>query len=145
LRQSNDEREAPCQPHEVVELSNIRTLVVDDSSIWRRFIIEHLRDSRLAVIDVAYDGVQAVFKAQTLQPDLVIMDVALPHMNGIEAARQIRRVAPATAIVFLSGDDDPVIRRAALAAGGRDYVLKSLAGRELVNVIKRAFENAESA
>ncbi len=79
-----------------------------------------------------------MFKAQTLQPDVILMDVALPHKNGIEAAAEIRETVPTARIVFLSGDADPAIQRAAMKAGGCEYVLKSLAGRVLVDAIKRA-------
>jgi CheY-like chemotaxis protein len=111
-------------------------LVVDDSSIWRRFIIEHLCEAGLTAIDVAHDGVQAVRKARTLQLDLILMDVALPRMNGIEAAAAIRKVAPAVKIVFVSANSDPDVRLAALNAGGSDYVLKSPAVFQLMGAIK---------
>ena len=120
------------------DFSKIRILIVDDSSIWRTFLIRHLHDAGLKGIDVAYDGVQAVFKARTVPIDLVLMDVALPHMNGIAAAAAIRDVAPAVKIVFLSAICDPEVRLAALKAGGHDYVLKSLAGQELIGAIKAA-------
>ncbi len=64
------------------------------------------------------------------------MDVALPHLNGVEAAAQIREVAPAAKIVFVSCNSDPDVRLAALNAGGCDYILKSLAGRQLIDAIK---------
>ena len=120
----------------VSQFPRVRVLVVDDSSTWRAFLLKHLYDAGLTMVYVAYDGVQAVFKARSLQPDLVLMDVALPHLNGIEAAAQIREVAPAAKIVFVSGNSDPDVRRAALNAGGCDYVLKSLAGRQLIDAIK---------
>ena len=85
----------------------------------------------------------AVFKARTLQPDLILMDVVLPHMNGIEAAAAIRDAAPATKVVFVSAIGDPEVRLAALNAGGHDYVLKSLAGQQLIDVIRRVFRDAE--
>ena len=100
----------------------------------------------LTLVYVAYDGVQAVFKAQTLQPDVILMDVRLPHKNGIEAAAEIRHSVPAARIVFLSGDADPAVQRAAMNAGGCEYVLKSLSGRVLVDAIHRAVAgNTETA
>ena len=71
------------------------------------------------------------------------MDVLLPHMNGIEATAAIRDAAPATKVVFVSAIDDPAVRLAALNAGGHDYVLKALAGRRLIDVIRRVFREAE--
>ena len=130
----------------VEKASNIRILVVDDSSIWRTFLIGHLYNAGLTLVYVAYDGVQAVFKAQTLQPDVILMDVRLPHKNGIEAAAEIRHSVPAARIVFLSGDADPAVQRAAMNAGGCEYVLKSLSGRVLVDAIHRAVAgNTETA
>ena len=133
---SNDTPDAACHRRGVPGFPHIRILLVDDCSAWRSFLMQHLYDAGLSMVYVAYDGVQAVFKARSLQPDLVLMDVALPHMNGIEAAAQIREVAPAAKIVFVSGNSDPEVRLAALNAGGSDYVLKSLAGRQLIDVIK---------
>ena len=120
------------------DFSKIRILIVDDSSIWRTFLIRHLHDAGLKGIEVACDGVQAVFKSRTVPIDLVLMDVVLPHMNGIAAAAAIRDVAPGAKIVFLSAICDPEVRLEALKAGGQDYVLKSLAGRELIDAIKGA-------
>jgi DNA-binding NarL/FixJ family response regulator len=121
----------------VRDLATIRILVVDDHAIWRSFLIAHLERSGLPVIAVAYDGVQAVFQARVMQPDVIVMDINLPHLDGIAAATAIRAAVPSAKIVFVSGIDDEAVRLAALAAGGHDYVLKSAAGRDLVNAIKR--------
>jgi two-component system response regulator DegU len=121
----------------VSDLAAIRVLVVDDHAIWRSFLIAHLKRFDLNVVAVAYDGVQAVFQARAAQPDVIIMDINLPHLNGIEAAAEIRAAVPSAKIVFVSGIDDAHVKAAALAAGGHDFVLKSLAGRDLVTVIAR--------
>ena len=92
----------------------VRILVVDDSPIWRTFLMGHLKDAGLKALYVAYDGVQAVAKAQSLQPDVILMDISLPRLNGIQAAAVIRNVAPKAKIVFVSGNTDPEVRRAAL-------------------------------
>ena len=118
--------------------SNVRILIVDDSAVWRAFLMEHLYDSGLGLVYVAYDGVQAVHKARTLQPDVILMDVSLPHKNGIEAAAEIRVAVPNAKIVFVSSNDDPQFRRAAMAAGGSEYVLKSMAGHQLIGAIMTA-------
>jgi DNA-binding NarL/FixJ family response regulator len=119
----------------VFDLGAIRILVVDDHAIWRSFLIAHLKRSGLKVVAVAYDGVQAVFQARVTQPDVIVMDINLPHVSGIEAAAEIRTAVPSAKIIFVSGIDDPDVKAAALAAGGHDYVLKSLAGRDLVKAI----------
>ena len=78
----------------VIKPHKVRILIVDDSSIWRTFLIGQLYSAGLTLVYVAYDGVQAVFKAKTLQPDVILMDVALPHKNGIQAAAEIRKSVP---------------------------------------------------
>jgi DNA-binding NarL/FixJ family response regulator len=124
----------------MLPFSHIRILIVDDSPLWRTFLIHHLFDAGLTMVYVAYDGVQAVLKARTLQPDVILMDVSLPRKSGIEAAADIRDSVPSAKIVFLSNNPDADVRRAALAAGGCDYVLKSLAGRQLIDAIKFALQ-----
>jgi DNA-binding NarL/FixJ family response regulator len=119
----------------VRDLSTVRILVVDDHAIWRSFLMGHLHRSGLKVTAVAYDGVQAVFKARVTQPDVVLMDINLPHMNGLEAAAAIRTAVPSAKIIFVSNIDNEEVKAAALAAGGHAYVLKTLAGRDLVKVI----------
>jgi DNA-binding NarL/FixJ family response regulator len=129
----------------VCDFSKIRLLLVDDNAGWRTFAVKHLKEAGFRTIDVAYDGVQGVFKARTLQPDLILMDVRLPHMTGIEAAAKMRDAAPAAKVVFVSGVDDPSVISAALDAGGVEYVLKSRAGRDLIPAIRRALGFAETA
>ena len=127
------------------DFSKIRLLLVDDNAVWRTFAIKHLNEEGIRTIDVAYDGVQGVFKARVLQPDLILMEVRLPHMNGLEAARKIRDASPATKVVFVSVVDDPDVVGAALEAGGVEYVVKPRAARDLIPAIKRALGPAESA
>jgi len=73
-----------------------------------------------------------VQKAGELEPDLILMDIRLPGLSGIEAALQIQKLAPQSAILFLSQDSDPDVVHAALSAGGRGYILKSKVARDLV-------------
>ena len=101
--------------------------------------MRHLLESGMRTVYVAYDGIQAVYKARTLQPDLVLMDVALPHMNGIAAAAAIREAVPTAKVVFVSSNCDPEVRNAALDAGASGFVLKSLAGRQLIDAIRLVF------
>ena len=129
----------------VCDFSKLRLLLIDDNAVWRTFAIKHLNEAGLRNIEVAYDGVQGVFKARTLQPDLILMDVRLPHMSGIEAAGKMRDAAPMAKVVFVSGVDDPNAIQAALDAGGVEYVAKSRAGRDLIPAIKRAVGFAETA
>jgi len=85
----------------------------------------------LKVIGAATDGLEAVLKAEELQPDLILLDIGLPKQDGLAAARQIRKIAPKTKILFLSQELDPRVAQAALDAGGDGYLVKSDADREL--------------
>jgi DNA-binding NarL/FixJ family response regulator len=115
----------------------VRILVVDDFADWRHCVIEKLRENRsLQVVGVASDGLEAVLKAEELQPDLILLDISLPKLNGIEAARRIREVAPESKILFLSQGLDLDVARAALSSGGHGYVVKSDAGSELFAAVE---------
>ena len=120
---------------EAVELlqSLVRVLVVDDVELWHTFVHTRLEEEpNLHVIGVATDGLDAVRKAEELRPDLILLDISLPKLNGLEAARKIRKVAPKSTILFLSEESDPDVVRGALSAGGLGYVLKSDAAQDLL-------------
>jgi CheY-like chemotaxis protein len=117
--------------------SFVRILLVDDFAAWRDYVLEKLREnSGLQVVGVASDGLEAISKAQALQPDLILLDVGLPKLNGIDAAQGIYRVAPESKIIFLSQQLDLDVGREALRAGGQGYVLKSDAGRDLLVAVE---------
>ena len=107
-------------------------LVVDDFEPWRRFVSSLLRTIlELQVAGEASDGLEAVQKAVELKPDLILLDIALPTLNGIEAARQIRKLVPESKIIFLSQESSADVVQAALSVGACGYVVKANAGREL--------------
>jgi CheY-like chemotaxis protein len=124
----------------VCNFSNTRLLLIDDNAIWRTFATRHLNEAGLTSIEVAYDGVQGVFKAGALQPDIILMDVSLPHMNGIEAAAKIRDAAPQSKVIFVSSTTDPQVIQAAMEAGGLEFVVKPRAGRDLIPAIRRVLK-----
>jgi DNA-binding NarL/FixJ family response regulator len=114
----------------------VRVLIVDDSPAWRRTVSSVLQE-HLDVIIVceSSDGVDAVQKSEELQPDLILLDIGLPHLNGLEAARQIRKVAPTSKLLFLTSYVDLDLLREALVIGALGYVAKSDAAFELVPAV----------
>jgi DNA-binding NarL/FixJ family response regulator len=115
---------------------SIRVLVVEDYKPWLRFISSELQKlSNLQPIGEVSDGEEAVRQAQELQPDLILLDIGLPTINGIEAARRIREVSPASKILFVSENRSPEIAEQALNTGAGGYVLKSDAASELLPAI----------
>ncbi len=117
-------------------MSLIRVLVVDDFKDWPRQV-RLLLQSRpeCQVIAEASDGSEAVQKAEELKPDLIVLDVGLPNLSGIEAARQIRQRSPNSQIIFLSQNSDLDVVRAALGTGALGYVRKIDAERELLPAV----------
>jgi DNA-binding NarL/FixJ family response regulator len=113
--------------------SIIRILIADDFKHWRRQVQLLLRArSELQIIAETSDGLEAIREAEVLKPDLVLLDISLPKLNGIEAARRIRQRSPGSRIVFLSQNSDPEIVQAALSTGAEGYVYKSDAQSELL-------------
>jgi DNA-binding NarL/FixJ family response regulator len=114
----------------------VRLLVVDDHAVVRRSICSLLsQDPTLDVICETASGEEAVEKAGELHPDLVLLDIGLPRISGIEAARQIRRVSPNSQIIFLSQHDSLNMAKEAMKVGGHGYVTKIDAGPELLKAI----------
>ena len=118
----------------------MRVLVVDDCEPWLRFIRSMLQQAwDLQVVGEASDGQEAVQKALQLQPDLILLDIGLPTLNGIEAARKIRKHNPHTKIIFVSEQRAEDVVQAALSTGS-GYVVKFNAARELLPAIKALFD-----
>ena len=116
---------------------SVGILLVDDHAIVRdglRMLLEHHSDLR--VIGAAADGREALNEARRLRPDIVIMDISMPGMNGIEAAQAICEALPATKVLILSQQAGSVHAHRALQAGARGYVLKQAAGTELVAAVR---------
>jgi DNA-binding NarL/FixJ family response regulator len=116
--------------------SSIRVLVVDDYAQFRRFVCSTLRKRQgLQVVGEATDGLEAVRIAEKLQPDMILLDIGLPELNGLEAASRIRKVASGARILFLTNNMDKDVVKAAWRTGARGYVLKADAGRELLPAV----------
>ena len=120
-----------------METSFNRVLVVDDYEPFRRFVCATLEARpELQVIGEASDGLQAVQKAEESQPDLILLDIGLPKLNGIEAAHRISRLVPAAKILFVSQENDSDVVAAALSNGAKGYVRKLDANRELLPAVE---------
>jgi DNA-binding NarL/FixJ family response regulator len=113
-----------------------RIMVVDDFKEWRLKVCSILEESReLLVVGEASDGAEAVQKAQELQPDLIVLDIGLPKLSGIEAAPRISELSPGSKIIFLSQDNDAGTIQAAFGTGASGYVHKLSAGTQLLNAV----------
>ena len=114
-------------------------MIVDDFKEWRlrlRSFLELIPGFR--VVAEAANGLEAVEKAAQWLPDIVLLDIGMPNLNGIEAAPRIRRVSPQSGIIFLTQEHDSDIRAAALAAGAAAYLLKSTPVSELRQTIEKS-------
>ena len=122
-------------------MSSVRVLVVDDHTGVRDMICSLLsQESALNAVFQASNGEEAVAKADLLQPDLVLLDIGLQGITGLEAARQIPKVSPQTKIIFLSQHDSLHMANEALKIGGHGYVSKMDAGAELLKAIQSVRE-----
>ena len=117
----------------------IRILVADDFDPWRaqtRCILHERPEWQ--IVSEACDGLEAVRKAAELHPEVVLLDIRMPLLGGIEAAQNILRDSPEAKVVFVTQNGDAEIRRAALDTGAQGYVLKANAQRELIHAISAA-------
>jgi DNA-binding NarL/FixJ family response regulator len=116
-------------------MSNLRLLVADDHDVVRKGVCRLLEERPgWEVVAEAADGREAVEKAKLVQPDVTILDLDMPELNGLEAAREILKTIPTKVLILTMYDSDPLIRQT-LEAGARGYLLKSDAGRDLVSAV----------
>ena len=127
-----------------MEKPTVRVLVVDDYESWRTFITSTLKmKPELQLLAEAADGREAVELAQQLQPDLVLLDIGLPTLNGIEAARRIREVSPASKILFVTENRSRDVAEEALRTGAGGYVVKSSAASELLPAVAAVIQGEQ--
>ncbi len=118
-------------------MTKLRVLIADDHGIVRsglRLLLERQPD--MEVVEEAEDGVDALEKVIAVEPDVAILDVAMPRMTGIQATHEIKRQVPATNVVMLSMHDDERYLFEALRAGASGYVLKRAADHDLVDAVR---------
>ena len=117
-------------------ISANRLLVVEDSEPFRKFICSTFsKRAEFQIVGEVTDGLQAVQTAVELQPDLIVLDIGLPSLNGIEVARRIRKQSPGSKILFVSQETSADVVQEALGTGARGYVVKSDAGSELLQAV----------
>lgn len=124
--------------------SSVRILVVEDSEPFRRFTCSTLeKRPEFQIVGNVIDGLEAVERAEELQPDLILLDIGLPTLNGIEAARRIREISPTSKILFLSENRSADIAEAALNTGAGGYVVKSDAASELALAVNAVLKGEQ--
>lgn len=119
-------------------MSLIRVLLVDDSKLTHKYLTEILVQSGMLVCGHAYNGVDAVQGYMDTAPDVVVMDILMPRLDGIGAIREIRGLDPDARIVVLTSLDQPSVLERAIHAGAYDYAIKPSQPKKLVRVLKRA-------
>ena len=122
----------------------VRVLVVDDHEPFRRFVASTLeKQPSLQIIGEAQDGINAVHQAEALQPDLILLDIGLPGLNGIEVARRIGQTSSDSRIIFLTQESSADIVREAFNVGARGYVVKTQAARELLIAVETVLQGKQ--
>jgi DNA-binding NarL/FixJ family response regulator len=117
--------------------SPIRILVVDDFEPWRRFASSTLRKNPgLQVVGEASNELEAFQKAVELEPDLILMGIGVPWVNGIESARRIREMVPEAKIIFLSEEPSFEVVQKAMSLGASAFVVKTMVANELVTAVE---------
>ena len=119
------------------------TLVVEDGEDFRHFLCSTLiKTTECEIVGEASDGLEAVYQAEKLQPDLILLDLGLPALNGIQVARRIRQISPGSKILFVSQNSSPEIAQGALNVGAHGYLVKSDTN-ELTSAISTVLAGAQ--
>ena len=122
----------------------IRILVVDDWPEWQRFLQRKLESERnFQIVGLASNGLEGVGQAAELQPDVVLMDLNMPVLNGLDATRRIRELSPRSRVLVLSENRCREVVRAAFEAGASGYVVKADSGSDLLAGIRALLENRQ--
>lgn len=128
------------------EISIVRVLVVEDHIPFGRFISSTLNKKRnLQIICEVSDGLEAIQKAEQLKPDLILLDIGLPTLNGLDVAREIRRRVRESKIIFLTSECDALVVQEAITLGARAYVVKAMAGSDLLTALEAVISGKQFA
>ena len=120
-----------------ITYSDVDVLLVDDFDLWRTYVCSLLGTGHgWKVVGQASDGLEAIQKASELQPDLILLDIGLPKLSGIEAFNRIHEVSPRSQVIFLSQECDPDVVEHALDGGALGYVLKTDAKLDLLPALE---------
>jgi DNA-binding NarL/FixJ family response regulator len=126
-----------CGIASIMSPSTVRVLVVDDYEPFRRFVCSTLGERPgFEIVGEASDGLEGVVKAEELKPDLILLDIGLPMLNGMEAARQIRRCSPESKIIFVSQESSAVVLQEAFSLGASGHVVKARAASDLLAAVE---------
>ncbi|MBT8363275.1 MAG: response regulator transcription factor [Deltaproteobacteria bacterium] len=124
-----------------MKASAVRIILADDHTIVRQGLAKLLEGERdLKVVGEAEDGRQAVNQVQKLKPDIVLMDIAMPNLNGIEATRQIKKISPQTRVIILSMHSHDRYINELFGLGASGYLLKNSTGTDIINAIHAALK-----
>lgn len=122
----------------------LRILVVDDYRPWRRFVLSTVNQtSGMKVVGEAADGIEAIARALELKPDLILLDIGLPHLSGIEVARRIGEMLPGAKIIFLTQNRDEEVMAHCFSHGAMGYLVKADAGNELLPAVEAVMQGTE--
>jgi len=125
-------------------MSVVRILVVEDFAPFRRFITSTVeKQPSLQVICEVADGLEALQKAEELKPDLILLDLGLPTLNGIEAARRVRKIARESKIILVTQESSTDVVQEALSSGAWGYVLKARAGIDLIAAVEAVLKGTQ--
>jgi DNA-binding NarL/FixJ family response regulator len=126
-------------------MTSFTVLVVDDYEPFRRLTCSVLEEMPgIQILGEASDGLEAIQKAEELRPDLILLDIGMPGLNGIQAARSIREAVPQSKIVFLSQETSPDVIEEAFRLGAFAYVAKVNAGTDLLKAVEAVRQGSES-
>ena len=123
-------------------MASVRILIVDDYEFWRYCVVSMLKEHpEFEIVGEGSDGVDAIEMSANLQPDIVLLDLGLPEVNGFEAAREIRKTSPGSKIVFLTQTRNQDLVNEARKVGAQGFVSKMDAADELVPAMRAALAN----